>query len=370
MLKICNKLNFPKIRLLALSNLIFFALLLFSNCKTKPSKQTHIIWVNDRAISIAISNDFLKSLPNDSIKSFLIVRLKEEPNSIPVLGDIVNSYPITFQPLIPFSQGNKYQIYYKNRLIDEFEISRMDANKPKLISIFPGLDTLPENLLKVYLKFSSPMREGVAMKYIFLIHKSDTLKNVFLDLQPELWNEDRTILTLWLDPGRIKRNLIPNKKLGNPLLKGDNYSLEISNRWEDNRGNRLERNYNKKFVVSTRDSMSPEIKKWILLAPSAGTKAPLSINFKEPLDYYLVKECITIINNRGSLIKGVFNIAANGKTAQFIPNENWEKGSYKLQINPILEDLAGNNLKRVFDRDLKVEQSKTSPVHILTFNIY
>ena len=39
----------------------------------------------------------------------------------------------------------------------------------------------------------------------------------FLDLQPELWNAEGTVLTLWLDPGRIKRDLIPNKELGIPL---------------------------------------------------------------------------------------------------------------------------------------------------------
>ena len=77
---------------------------------------------------------------------------------------------------------------------------------------------MPENLLKIYLRFSHPMREGQSDKYISLIKNGkDTLPDVFLNLQPELWNEDRTVLTVWLDPGRIKRDLQPNLKLGNPL---------------------------------------------------------------------------------------------------------------------------------------------------------
>ena len=61
--------------------------------------------------------------------------------------------------------------------------------------------------------FSQPMQEGVSAEHICLVKgEKDTLKNVFLDLQPELWNHDRTMLTLWLDPGRIKRDLQPNRQ--------------------------------------------------------------------------------------------------------------------------------------------------------------
>ena len=65
------------------------------------------------------------------------------------------------------------------------------------------------------------MQEGQALENITVIKNGkDTIPSIFLDLQPELWNKERTILTLWLDPGRIKRDLQPNKKLGLPLELG------------------------------------------------------------------------------------------------------------------------------------------------------
>ena len=55
------------------------------------------------------------------------------------------------------------------------------------------------------------MEEGRSTRYVVLVKEGvDTLKGTFLDLQPELWNDDATELTLWLDPGRIKLDLIPN----------------------------------------------------------------------------------------------------------------------------------------------------------------
>jgi hypothetical protein len=36
----------------------------------------------------------------------------------------------------------------------------------------------------------------------------------------------------------------------------------------------------------------------------------------------------------------------------FIPEQNWSAGSYTLRILSKLEDLAGNNLNKVFDRDI------------------
>ena len=83
------------------------------------------------------------------------------------------------------------------------------------MAIYPTQDTVPENLLKIYLQFSKPMREGQALRHIELLKNNrDTLPGVFLDLQPELWNVDRTTLTVWLDPGRIKRDLQPNGPIG------------------------------------------------------------------------------------------------------------------------------------------------------------
>lgn len=226
--------------------------------------------------------------------------------------------------------------------------------------IFPTTDTLPENLLKIYLQFSYPMREGESQKYISLLdEKNDTVPGVFLDLTPELWNKERTILTLWLDPGRIKRELIPNQQLGNPLQKGERYTFIISGNWRDVQGLPLQQPYSKSFIVGARDNISPDPGKWKLKIPAAQTIEPLEIHFSESLDHFLLQETIYIVDENNNSVAGKIQIRNNDSNLQFIPNNKWQPGKYSLQAQSILEDLAGNNLNKLFDRDIRVKKLNT-----------
>src|SRR3546814_808549 len=115
------------------------------------------------------------------------------------------------------------------------------------------------------------MRTGESEKYITIIkNEKDTVSGVFLNLDPELWNENRTVLTVWLDPGRIKRDLIPNLTLGAPLVNHTKYSIVISENWLNAQGLKLKENFVKTFFVSERDSLSPDITNWALELPSSG----------------------------------------------------------------------------------------------------
>ena len=57
------------------------------------------------------------------------------------------------------------------------------------------------------------MQEGHSLENILLIrNEKDTIRDAFLDLQPELWNKEGTVLTLWFDPGKDqKRSCSPMK---------------------------------------------------------------------------------------------------------------------------------------------------------------
>ncbi|NIP93248.1 MAG: hypothetical protein GWO24_07240, partial [Akkermansiaceae bacterium] len=77
--------------------------------------------------------------------------------------------------------------------------------------VAPGADVLPFNLLKFYLHFSAPMTRGRAYQHITLRHHDgQPVADPFLELPEELWNPEMTRLTILLDPGRIKRGLLPN----------------------------------------------------------------------------------------------------------------------------------------------------------------
>ena len=41
------------------------------------------------------------------------------------------------------------------------------------------------------------------------------------------------------------------------------------------------------------------------------------------------------------------------RSLYFYPKTNWEPGLYEITIDSRLEDLAGNNLNHVFDKDIE-----------------
>jgi len=62
-------------------------------------------------------------------------------------------------------------------------------------------------------------------------------------------------------------------------------------------------------------------------------------------------------NAKNTSITGSIQTRNEERIWQFTPNEPWTKGRYVLQIETRLEDLAGNNINRPFDRDLKSQNA-------------
>lgn len=241
-----------------------------------------------------------------------------------------------------------------NKLLSEIEIpSGNTHDAPEVMAIYPTSDTVPLNLLKIYIAFSKPMQEGQSLNNIVVIKNGkDTIPSVFLDLQPELWNKERTMLTLWLDPGRIKRDLQPNKKMGLPLEQGSGYQIVVRQNWRDTEGDSLAVAGYKDFIVGLWDSLSPAPGRWTIHTPKARSGELLKIDLHEPLDYLLLKNTVRIVDNKGNVINGVIETEAKERVLNFIPSVTWSPGYYTLEIESRLEDLAGNNLNRLFDKDL------------------
>jgi hypothetical protein len=270
-----------------------------------------------------------------------------------MLGEyILTDDAMIFRPLIAFTRGLKYKVSLANELLSEIEIPSDDsADSPAVISIYPTGNVLPQNLLKIYIGFSKPMQEGQALKNIAVLkNRRDTIPSIFLDL--ELWNKERTMLTLWLDPGRIKRDLQPNMNMGSPLEQGAAYQIEIRQDWQDAEGISLATAYRKDFVVGLRDSLSPDPGLWTIYSPKAGSNQPLKIDLHEPLDYVLLKNTVRIVDNTGNSIHGVIETQEEETILHFTPSVAWNPGDYSVEIESRLEDLAGNNLDRLFDKDL------------------
>lgn len=261
---------------------------------------------------------------------------------------------IVFTPVISFSRGYSYELLRKSKSLLVFTVPPDElATTPELTGFYPSADTLPENLLKVYLRFSEPMSIGRSLQYATLVRNNkDTLHGTFLDLQPELWNPDRTCLTLWLDPGRIKQGLIPNEVLGELLKKGDSYTVTVSAGWMSKKGKKSTKSFTKTFYAGSRDDKKPDIKAWRISQPRAETKDTLRIDFGESLDFLLIESAVSISDSSGNEVPGEIFIKHNEKTLLFVPKNNWPPGIHSINADAQLEDLSGNNLSRPFDRNL------------------
>ncbi len=97
-----------------------------------------------------------------------------------------------------------------------------------MTAITPSSDTWPENLLRFYIHFSAPMSRRGAIGFVSLVdEKGQKLPDVFLEVNANLWNSDDTRFTVLLDPGRVKRGILPNLELGRAIRDRGRYTIVI-----------------------------------------------------------------------------------------------------------------------------------------------
>lgn len=334
-------------------------LLLIFACTPKPQEPYTLIWSKGKPVSVSVDANLAASIS---------IQLKD--SEYPVLGDvIIQGGRHYFTPVIPFQRGLTYNVMSGSKLVLSFTVpADTTRSVPIVRNSYPSCDTVPANLLKIYVSFSEPMMEGRSSQYLQLYNNSsgDTVKNAFLDLQPELWNEDGTVLTLWLDPGRIKQDLIPNKNLGTVLNENQTYLLKVSKGWKSKQGAATTNDFERIFRTTKRDVFRPVLKSWKITA----TRDSIVVNLNETLDWSLLNTTITV--QSGDKTIGTKTISGNCER-QFIliPDKQLSAGSYSLNVEGRLEDLAGNNLNRLFETDVTDNKStsQSKDVHTISFRI-
>lgn len=288
--------------------------------------------------------------------SGLKITLKGENNPA-ILGKLLwNTDHFEFVPLIPFTAGQTYELRSKSDLISEFTIPNSSSkNNVRLTSWYPEKDTIPQNLLKMYLEFSEPMnRVQDPLKFITVTDKnSGEIVPIFLSLENPLWNKNHTLLTLWLEPGRIKSDLVPNKESGMPLSLGNSYSIEISKNWASSLGSVLDKNYSRNFYITSKDTLKPSISDLKITEPKANSLESLIVNYTDDWDLIVLIDIIALNDANGTAIEGEWEISGGNNKMEFQPSVEWTPGKYTLTIESKAEDLAGNNLLRLFDQDIK-----------------
>ena len=288
---------------------------------------------------------------------------------------------IFFEPSYPFAPGETYHAVFRagafffnigltnETASDKLELSFSipdEAYFPAAIeAVYPASEKLPENLLRMYIHFSTPMMPGEAYSHIRLLREDGTeVEKAFLVVDQELWDTDRKRFTLLFDPGRIKRDLRSNIEFGAPLRKGEKYILVIDSAWRDVHGHILEKSFRKSFFAQEAERAKVSPGKWKVSAPLEGSRGDVVISFDRPIDHALAQKYICISSPSGEISGRAMKV--NDTTWKFTPDNPWRKGKYVIVISPLLEDVCGNNLNNPFDLDLSKERRVNSvePVEI------
>jgi hypothetical protein len=301
-----------------------------------------------------------------------------------VLGSYaVEGEALRFTPRFPLKPGVHYRAVFHPERLPKHPVKGKDVEEAVLLPkpprpaaevehVYPSADTLPENQLKFYLCFTAPMSRGEAYDHVHLLDADGKpVVRPFLELGEELWDPEGKRLTLFIDPGRIKRGLKPREDLGPVLEKGKRYTLVLDADWPDAEGDPLKAAYRKTFTAGPMLETQPDPKAWRVEAPPAGGREPLAVTFPGPLDHALLQWMLTVEDADGRAVPGEVEVTDDETRWRFTPKESWAAGEYRLVADTRLEDLAGNSIARPFEVDLlrPVEAPKAAEAVRLPFAV-
>ena len=274
---------------------------------------------------------------------------------------------VTFVPRYPLRPGLCYGMVVRpgeggeQRLTFRLPAARAEPTA-RVLAIYPSGDRLVRNQLKLYVQFSTSMSEGQAARHVALVRadSGEPIDSPFV-AEPELWDRERRRLTLLFDPGRLKRGLRSHEEAGYPLQEGVAVRLAVDEGFRDATGAPLRERFEQRYEVEGDLRARVDPRNWECRLPAAGTVEALGVSFDRPLDHALLQHALEVTDGAGRSVPGRPDIGASERSWTFTPAAPWPAGKYRLAIDPRLEDLAGNSLARVFDRDLERDAAPAEP---------
>ena len=218
--------------------------------------------------------------------------------------------------------------------------------------LLPTADTLPENLLRIYVEFSAPMSRVGGLPYLTLLDdQNHVVRDAFLPLDADFWSRDRRRYTVFLDPGRVKQGIRPNEEMGRALHAGRRYTIVVDSLWPDEHGRPLGASFRRSFLAGAAVERAIDTGAWRYTMPPAGSRDPLVLRFAGPLDHGLMQRALGMETAAGTTLAGVSSVGAGERSWAFVPAAPWQAGDYRLLVLTILEDVAGNRIDRPFEVD-------------------
>ena len=283
-------------------------------------------------------------------------------DAAPVAGRyVVQNGAIEFHPRFPFNRGQSYLVRFdptrlptpRRGAVIETTVSlpapRLQSSTV-VTAIAPSRDMWPENLLRFYIHFSAPMSRAGAIDFVKLLdERGQELTDVFLEVNANLWNTDDTRFTVLFDPGRVKRGILPNLKLGRAIRERGRYTIVVDPAWRDAAGQPLKEAYRRDVRVGLPLEQPLDVGLWKVLPPVAETRDPLTISFPWALDEGLLQRAIGVSTPAGRAMSGTISTEAGETRWVFVPDAPWERGEHQLIVLTLLEDPSGNKVGRAFE---------------------
>src|SRR4051794_15706011 len=233
------------------------ALLCLQGCAAPgPAQTVRVRWVSPAggAPRVEVTGLGANERPESQLRVFALTQSEgADPDTPSMAGAYRSEGGLTvFEPQFPPDPGVTYRAVVRSgelRVSSDYTAPAARAAPPTVVEqIYPTAERLPENLLKFYVHFSAPMRRGHIYDHIRLLDDSDKAVELpFLEIGEELWDPTMTRLTLFIDPGRIKRGVQPLEEVGPALMAGRQYRLVIDATWLDAAGRPLAHLFEKRF---------------------------------------------------------------------------------------------------------------------------
>ena len=299
----------------------------------------------------------LRRLPPEAGVWTSVLRVAVGPDGPPMAGRyVLEGRTLRFMPAFPLEPGRTYQARLDLGRLGDEGVSPVEARltpapavgpAPRLLAIYPSGPGAPQNLLRLYLQFSAPMSSVSPGALILLDQDGRALEEPFLPLGYELWSPDRTRLTVLVDPGRVKRGVLPQ-----PVLNaGERYTLVVGNDWRDAQGRPLATGASHRFKAGPPERRALDLGAWRVAPPQTGTRSPLRLTFDRPLDRALLSSALGVSTALGERLDGQVAVEAGEERWSFTPARPWTPQTYQVVAQPWLEDTAGNRPGRPFERE-------------------
>lgn len=284
---------------------------------------------------------------------------------------------LRFTPMFPLDPGRQYDVVLAlpgaEPVRSTVSLPARDSTPTTVVAqVYPTSDIVPENQLRLYIHFSVPMGLKGGLDYIHLLDDAgNEVKDPFLPLDTEFWNDDRTRYTVFFDPGRQKRGIAPIAEMGRSLTAGKSYTLVVDAAWRDGNGLPLKEVFRRTFRVGPADERPLDYREWDVKAPRAATLDMLVVTFREPLDHGLLLRALGVTAPDGQPIAGDVTVGKGELSWTFFPKSLWKVGTNNLVAFAMLEDLAGNRIGRAFEVDRFDRSDRSAEVEktLIPFNV-